>query len=327
MKRHIWPIAMILLVAACSNVVGTPKHSIETFGLDLDQKTVSELEIATELRKLDPCALIDKKVAATFGELRLMPAPLFDLADCNVTVGSNPVPGNNTSIRVGFDISTYQNEDDEEKVRGATVYRGYSTSTDCSYDFPITLTLKERYKPASGHKAKPVITVSVSDAVGADPCDMVRQLLKKPIDNAKSLTTRDAADAWSKLASAHPCAVATTLPKTGGKTTVESTSAFACAIEREGSKRRVSFGSSTKKGLTGADTTVKKIDGHDVTVYDAHDADGMCVAFYRTDKEIDLNLPGKDKTEDGFAYPTIRVNAKCDEIVDFTAKTIQAAGF
>lgn len=327
MRMRNWSVAAVLLLAGCSSVVGTPKPSIETFGLTLDQKTVSELEIASELRELDPCALVDTDVATKLGELRLEPAPLYDLADCTVAVGSNPAPLNNTLIRLSFDTSTYLDEEDKEKVGGATVYKGYSTSTDCSYAFPIELPLKEHYKPASGHKSKPVISASVSDAVGVDPCDIARQILKKPIDYAKSLPARDPADPWTRLANAHPCAVARVLPHAVGATTVESNSPFECTIDHETNERAVWFGSRRKADSTGTGFTVVHKDGFELNVVDNHDTDGTCVAFYSTDDEIDLNLPGKDRTADGIVYPTIRVNAKCDEIADFAANVIRAAGF
>ena len=78
---------------------------------------------------------------------------------------------------------------------------------------------------------------------------------------------------------------------------------------------------------TGTGFTVVHKDGFELNVVDNHDTGGTCVAFYTTDDEIDLNLPGEDKTEDGIVYPTIRVNAKCDEIADFAANVIRAAGF
>ncbi|WP_157101139.1 hypothetical protein [Nocardia shimofusensis] len=125
-------------------------ETVTTFGRPVPTADYAKLEVAAQVRSVDPCALLDPGQFARFGTLRSA-GPYDKLSDCVVRID---VPGSPAGADVQLDLVSYEPNPDEETVTiaGQTVVR--TSHYGCGYKVPMEFGATE---PSSEPTAVPDI--------------------------------------------------------------------------------------------------------------------------------------------------------------------------
>lgn len=315
-------------------------QTVTTFGRDVPAGDHAKLQVAEQIRGVDPCALAEPDQLARYGTVAAV-APYYYLSECIVYVTT---PGRELPSKVKIDLSTYDPLPDDERVQvaGETVVVDRTGTTDYSCGYRVPMRFRATAVPDSDTAEVPDIVelppvpylyVSASDFRAREGnCGVAQDVVSRVVAAFAEdrVPRRDQSPARLALTDRSPCELLERFPDRHRPHRFDATAApydcqFWIGNEIVSMKFDVEYGDNPLRPVL--DYRIETIAGYRVLVSDKVDSFGVrqCIFEFAVGPGFDGNRPGTDMSEGFRKSARVQPMANLTGVCEITRDLIPAA--
>ena len=221
--RRLLPVLLILVSAGCSSSNDRAPQGVTSdplphtdFGIALTEEDRQSLELAEQLRSVDPCGLIDRAGLASGGRPEVMTVQ-DSIFGCTVKVrtATAGLLGRVSVTMAGSSASSPSDQAETVRIEGMPIPVSHGPDSICGFSLPVSFSPKPAVQEPQS-VTDPVGYVNIEAAAFDNAtCDVAKETTASVIEAFRSdrIPRRDHAQIRIPLTDRSPCELVTRLPK------------------------------------------------------------------------------------------------------------------